>query len=565
MRTLDPGTMGGDEGQLGYLLLMLAVTLGGIFIVATLIGVLSSGIESRLTELRKGRSRVIETGHTVILGWSQQVFTILSELIEANANRRGACVVVFADRDKVEMEDQIRARVPDTRSTRIVCRSGSPIDLDEIDIASVQTSRAIIVLSSDADDPDADVIKTLLAITNDSNRRSEPYHIVAEIHDPANLEIARMVGGNEVELVIVGSLIARITAQTCRQPGLSVVYTELLDFSGDEIYQTHQPGLAGQPFGDALLAFDDSSVIGIVPASGPPLLNPPMATLIGPHDQLLAIAHDDDTIGITGDVPPPIDEAAIVTVEHRAQQPERTLILGWNQRGAEVVRELDHYVQSGSEVTVLAGAGEEQSALEALKSCLTNQSLSVVNGEPTNRATLDGLSIGSFHHVVILSPEGLDVQRADARTLVALLHLRDIAAVTGHRFSIVSEMLDVRNRSLAEVTRADDFIVSDRLISLYLTQVAENKRLSAVFDDLFNASGSELFLRPASEYVEPGKPVTFYTLTAAARQRNEVAIGYRRRALAADASQNYGVVVNPRKSELITLMPDDRLIVLASE
>jgi voltage-gated potassium channel Kch len=563
MRTLDPGTMGGDTGQLGYLLLMLSVTLGGIFIVAILIGVLSSGIESRLTELRKGRSRVIETGHTVILGWSQQVFTILSELVEANANQRRPCVVVLADRDKVAMEDEIRARVPDTRSTRIVCRSGSPIDLDEIDIASVQTSRAIIVLTSNSDDPDADVIKTLLAITNDPNRRPEAYHIVAEIHDPANLDIARMVGRDEVELVIVGTLIARITAQTCRQPGLSVVYTELLDFSGDEIYQSHQPALAGRTFGEALMAFDDSTIIGLVPAVGPPMLNPPMDTVIGHDDQLLAISRDDDTIRIATESPPPIDEAAILSTGHRTLQPERTLILGWNRRGPEVVRELDHYVQPGSDITVLTSP-DEHAAVEALRNTLTNQALQVVDGEPTNRVTLDSLEIGAYHHVVILSREGLDVQRADARTLVALLHLRDIAAATGHRFSIVSEMLDVRNRSLAEVTRADDFIVSDRLISLYLTQVAENKRLSAVFEDLFNASGSELFLRPATDYVEPGRPVTFYTLTAAARQRSEVAIGYRLRALSTDATKDYGVIVNPRKSDPITLSADDRLIVLAT-
>ena len=45
-----------------------------------------------------------------------------------------------------------------------------------------------------------------------------------------------MVGGDEAELILVGDLIARIVAQTCRQSGLSVVYTELLDFDGDEIY-----------------------------------------------------------------------------------------------------------------------------------------------------------------------------------------------------------------------------------------------------------------------------------------------------------------------------------------
>ena len=38
MRTLDPGTMEGDEGSVFFLLVMLCVTLGGIFMKSTLIG-----------------------------------------------------------------------------------------------------------------------------------------------------------------------------------------------------------------------------------------------------------------------------------------------------------------------------------------------------------------------------------------------------------------------------------------------------------------------------------------------------------------------------------------------
>ncbi len=48
MRTLDSGTMGGDQGSWAFLFAMLAVTLAGIFIISTLIGILTSGIESKL-------------------------------------------------------------------------------------------------------------------------------------------------------------------------------------------------------------------------------------------------------------------------------------------------------------------------------------------------------------------------------------------------------------------------------------------------------------------------------------------------------------------------------------
>ena len=78
MRTLDSGTMGGDEGGWPFLFAMLTVTIGGIFVVSTLIGVLSAGIEERLESLRRGRSRIVEAGHTVILGWSPAVITLVS-------------------------------------------------------------------------------------------------------------------------------------------------------------------------------------------------------------------------------------------------------------------------------------------------------------------------------------------------------------------------------------------------------------------------------------------------------------------------------------------------------
>ena len=46
MRTLDPGTMGADAG-LGFRLLMLLVTVGGLIIVASLIGIVSGGFDDK--------------------------------------------------------------------------------------------------------------------------------------------------------------------------------------------------------------------------------------------------------------------------------------------------------------------------------------------------------------------------------------------------------------------------------------------------------------------------------------------------------------------------------------
>jgi hypothetical protein len=136
LRTLDPGVVAGDSGwQLR--LLMLLVTIGGIFIVSILIGTITSGLETRLGELRKGRSRVIEHDFTLILGWSSKVYSIIGELLIANENQKDPCIVLLAERDKVEMEDDIRSKFPDTKNTRVICRSGNPLDLDDLAVVAM--------------------------------------------------------------------------------------------------------------------------------------------------------------------------------------------------------------------------------------------------------------------------------------------------------------------------------------------------------------------------------------------------------------------------------------------
>lgn len=574
LRTLDSGTMGGDSGRWPFLLAMLAVTFGGIFIISTFIGVLTSGIESRLDELRKGRSLVLEQDHTLILGWSSRIFTIISEIAVANENRKKPRIVVLANRDKVEMEDEIRERGGDLKNTRVICRTGDPLDLSDLAIVNPGVARSIIVLEPEMDQPDAHVIKAILALTNNPQRRETPYHVVAEISDAKDLTAAKMVGGDEVVLVVTGDLISRIIVQTSRQSGLSVVYTELMDFGGDEIYFKAEPSLAGKTFGEALLAYETSTVIGLRTA-GKAVLNPPMDTVIVPGDQVIAISADDDTVVLSPAFSTAgnwieslgIPQDRIAAYEPIAKAPEHSLILGWNKRAVGIIAALDDYVAPGSDVTVVAT--EEFGPDDVgplLQQPPVNLTVSYGRANTTDRRTLDDLHITSYDQVIVLPySDQLGVQEADARTLVTLLHLRDIATKSGTNRRIVTEMLDLRNRELAEVTGADDFIVSSRLTSLMLAQISENKELAVIFEDLLDPEGSEIYLKPAHRYVTPGEPVNFYTVTEAARRRGEIAIGYRIDALGHDASKAYGVVVNPRKTEMVTYQATDSLVLIAEE
>ena len=224
MRTLDAGTMGGDTGWV-FRGIMLFVTLGGIFVVSTLIGVLSNGIESQMERLRKGRSLVLEHDHTVILGWSPQIFTIISELVLANENRKSGAVVVDPRRPGQGRDggrDQGARRRHEEHQGHLPL--GQPHRPDRPRHRQPAFARAVDHPASQPDgtkDPDSHVIKSVLAITNNPNRRAEPYHVVTQIRDAKNLDVVKMVGQKDhVQPVLTNDLIARVVAQTSRQSGL---------------------------------------------------------------------------------------------------------------------------------------------------------------------------------------------------------------------------------------------------------------------------------------------------------------------------------------------------------
>lgn len=562
MRTLDPGTMGGDQGW-SFRLAMLAVTLAGIFIVSALIGVISSGLQDRIEELRKGRSLVIENDHTIILNWSDAIFDVLAQLIIANESRTRPRIVILADQEKIDMEEQISAKVPDPKNSRIICRSGDPTDLLDLGIVNPETSRSIIILSPNAPDPDARVIKSILALVRDPNRRQSAYRIAAEIRDVDNAKVAKVVGGSEAQLILGDDFISKIVVQSTRQSGVSEVYTELLNFEGCEIYAVEQDAIVGKPFGEALLHYDACSLLGYSDPDGDVHINPPMDSIVAAGSKAILIAEDDSLV--CASQPPPANrKAKRPAYSPTARAPERTLLIGWNRRVPYIIHELSRFVEPGSAIKIGATSEAIMAKAARLEAASSNLEIEVAAIDMLSRDSIEMLNPQAYDHVLVLGDgEAMDAQSADTRTIVSLLHLRAICEEAGSDLNIVSELIDVRNLPLAELTQVDDFVVSNKLVSLMLAQASENPFMEQIFTDILDEEGSEIYLRPASQYVSLGRECTFYDVVRIAASRGEVAIGHHLVSRKEEGSA--GIVVNPRKSEVVSYSKDDRIIVFAQE
>lgn len=560
--------LGGDVGPPVYVATSVLLALVALLFVSALVSLITTGLSLRLMELRQGRSVVLEERHTVLLGWSDQVFPVVTELVTANANRRRAAVAVLADKDKVDMEAEIADHIGDTRTTRIICRSGPTTDPTALTRVSPGSAKSVLVLPPGGQGGDAHVVKTLLAL-DAAGHPSGGRVVVAAVRDPRHHQAATLAAGRHGHVLSIDDIVARLIVQTSRQPGLSLVYQELLDFAGDEFYVVPTPTLTGRTFGEALGAFATSSVVGLVRADGGLVLNPRPDAPIGAGDQLVVITEDDDT-AVPVDTLAPVDEDAIVTARPRTPRPERLLLLGWNRRAPLIIEQLDQYVSPGSTLDVVAlddattihPAGRAARGTDGEPGHLR---VSFHGGDVTEQRTLARLDVPSYDSVMVIGDESRPTEgdmETDDRTLVTLLHLRAIEEAARSELSVITEMSDDRNRLLAPVRQGADFIVSGRLISLLMAQISENRHMAGLFDELFSADGSEIYLRPATDYVLADREVGFATVVESARRRHECAIGYRLRA-EASTSPAHGVRVNPDKRETVRFTAGDCVIVVA--
>ncbi|MFM8894489.1 MAG: CASTOR/POLLUX-related putative ion channel, partial [Actinomycetales bacterium] len=488
---------------------------------------------------------------------------VISELVEANASRRVRAIVVLTAQDTVEVSEALHGAIPTMGTSRLVVRSGVPTRVSDLMQVNPQGAAAAIVLKP-RDGSDAHVVKAVLAL-GQCVPELNGLTVVAEIDDPITATALKQALGSNLITITSKDIIARISAQVSRAAGLGAIYQELLDFEGDELYSLEVAGpWIGRSFGEALLASSAATIVGIRRGDGQVAINPDASVTLQPGDQLVGIAADDSVFHLDR---APVDWSisADRTWAPLPKSVERTLIIGWSDLAPLIGNEIEAHVAPGStlHVMVAADAVSDEDIRSSMN--LGMQSLQVHRGDPISGPDIEAvMQQGPFDHVMLLSErDRYSSDEADARTLLALLHVRRCAADIGGSHNIVAELLDPNDVDLGGKTEGDDFIVSQKLIGLLMAQLSESPHLADVFADLFNSEGSIVAMHPSSRYVSAGT-YTFADVIRSAREWNVVPIGYRASSAVGDpASIGNGIRLNPPKDEPIVFTENDMIVVLS--
>ena len=355
----------------------------------------------------------------MILGWSDQVFTVISELVPGQ--REQAAVLRRHPGRPGQGRDGGRdpARGPDLGRTRVICRSGSPLEPADLELVSPDAARSIMVLAAGRTDADIHVIKTLLALKHRATGPPSGPTSSPPIPRPANLAAARLAGGGRRAAGRRRRHRRPPVVQSHRQSGLSIVCTDLLDFAGNEIYMRPEPAWpAALRRGAARLRPARRS------ACAAPTARSRSTRRWTPYRRrrpVIVIAEDDPLIRLADAAP----SHRRGRDRHRGRGTTRRRSAPCCSAGtpradrSRAARQLRRARVATRSVAAPTRRPAERSDAP------TSRRLSTVRPDQPRDAGSPGPGHLPAHHRA--GSDDLGTQHADARTLVTLLHLRDMA------------------------------------------------------------------------------------------------------------------------------------------
>lgn len=588
------GSAAETDGDSNWLAKMASIfgVMVGLILFSSMVAFITSVFESKLEELKRGRSIVLEKNHTLILGFGDRILEIIRELIEANESEEDASIVILAENDKEEMDNIIRDNIPRTLSTRIITRSGVATNINNLKKVMAKNAKSIIIMNNAAcwrpekerKLADALVLKSIMSIIAVCKGEEHP-PIVCEIHSNRDQTLAQNISKGTVKALNEVSVLSKMIAQLAlSRNGLSIVYGDMVGFDGNEFYFYRPSDGWGDvlTFGQSLYRFKSSTPIGVHTSNGEIILNPPKETFINEKDELIIFAEDDSTILYFKE---PIFNPTIKSIPKTLTKlrTQRVALLNWTTKTEIIMDKLCSYLPRGSELCTFVDlkSKEMDDYVESLIFKYPGIKISVNQIDLNDLETLDEIKPQNFDSLLILSPGGNTIEEMDAYVISLLIRIRQILLLNTTEESsldphsqknwpkLITEVMDSENIDIILNSGVEDFMVSNQFISQIMAQVSEEPLALDVYDDLFKAEGSELYIKPASYYFDfnnkESLSLAYGECVEAAQLRDEVILGIQLNSEQQNKDKMFGISLIPKKEDLFTLTPNDGLIALAQD
>lgn len=479
-----------EDGSIGYIALMSVNAVAGILFTSVLIGIVTSAIEEKLADLKRGQSAVIEKDHIVVLGFRPGEYTLLNQLILA-AEDAQQCIAVASDLEREEMEALLDDNLSIPKNVRIICRTIDIMDIVSIRKCAIATCKMVVIAPGE----DAKVIKTILATSK-----------LLQVDGASNVRINAVLSSNQynfpksladthnISIIKTSEILAKIIAHSCTQTGLAEIFREVFNFEGPEFHLIACPELANKTFRQAMAQLDNAVPSGIY-RSGQTILNPSPDFLIQKDDRLIVFSETKASAVFldNADVPYCIPSNIATNI---TTQSTGVVIVGSNEMLPIILQELPESVS----YAYLSEQARTAECKVQYQEAADKRGLELYYYSNKLDCEDDFVKVARMaEHIVVLSDHSKSAEEADMEVMFSLLNFRDVRVRNNLNFNITVEMCTEYNQKLVTGSDCTDFLVASTMSSLFLAQLAKYPELIEVFRDILSNEGNELYLKNAGD------------------------------------------------------------------
>lgn len=526
-----------------YLVSRGVIALFGLFLTSILIGLISESIDSKVRELRKGKTKVIEDGHIIIIGYDDNNYTLIKELMEVTKRKR--TILIIDDKDKEEMENDFYTNIKKPKNLKVIFRSIKPWNIDELEKCSIERSSSIIISPID----DVKTLKIVMAAKTILKKYPDSKtHISSAIY---NDDYALKFSNDKDVMFSVKNLIAKIIATSNQQIGLSKVITSIVSFENEEFYIGNFKALIGKTFGELMRRMVNGVPIGIY-RKGEFITIPNENEKVVSGDEIVYYAENkDDNLELQeANLKYKENKDDIIEGGEKIIKNEKMLIFGYNSKMKIILKEFN------SDIRYVIVACNEKEEIKEIKECLKdNKRIRLkIKKKESERKYLEKLVLG-VNHIIILNNESIERENSDVYNMLLYLKLLKIREDLKYNYTMITELYSDENRVLIDNKYENDFIVSSNITSMMLAQMSEDYRLRPIFTELLSTTGLNISLKNVKELLYHNDTVSNIRLKLL--KLNYIFLGY-------ITFENHKIkyVYNPNNREYIKFNKDDKLILI---
>jgi hypothetical protein len=453
-----------DE-HLGIVLLSVVVIAAELVLFSgAVIATLTAAVKTYIDKKGNAKGKIELHNQFVILNWNSKVPDIIHNLMVKGFKES---VIILSDKTKEYVSNEIDSLLAaynqedKKNKLNLIVKVGNPLlhgDLGDISIANaadiVVMSREDMTAGEDANIANNDLLslKVLLALSNfdiskDCNIVIETDSEIIKNKIESLAETLANLKEKSIIPVSFNRKIGQIIAQTMLEPRMADIYAELLSFEGFEFYAY------GEDEVDDYLTTHNSAI---------PIIK---------FHRLFVLAEDAPDLSVTRAVPTDLGKVRTFGTKEVDLDIHCTIfIIGENKKA--------RFIKENLALATL-GYGSHFKVYDYQK------------GE-NDRLIEDIRKTEGNKKVLILSDDKVSSDSYDANVFVTLIALQTaFKSRNREELSFVTELLDSKNYNSIKDFNIKNAIISNRMMSLMLSQLALNQDSQKFFDGLLTVDTEE--------------------------------------------------------------------------